>query len=122
MQNETPERDLPVPKYEIVKMTMDETTEHGHVKQWLVKTQHKHLARIIHPVKDGKVKPPSYGSTDHVLVTTRTYKMMHKGESVGYEETTVYASDKDGDFFNAVMYAATKELELWEVMFAIGEI
>lgn len=121
---ETAERyeELPKPEYEVIKMTLDNSTDDRSEKQWLVKTKHKHLARIIHPVQDGKVKPPSFGQTDHVLVTVRKQTTKHNGEQHKFEQTSVFASDADGTFYDAMLYCVPRTLDMHEIMFAIGEI
>ncbi len=114
------ERDLPQPKFVILKKTMENKTDTGETHQWLVKTDRKHVVRIIHPITDGKVKPPTFGRTDHVLVTTRYEKF--SDDVPPYAETTVYGSDADGAFFNAPLYVTPGIREVWEAMYSIGEV
>lgn len=116
------EEEFPAPKYEVLKKVQETSTEKGKVEQWLVKCQHKHMVRIIHPVQNDKVRPPSYGQTEHVLVTQRTETVTHNDETKTFTQTTVYASSADGDFYDAVMYAAPGILDMWQIMYAIGEI
>ena len=115
----TPERDLPEPQYVILKKTMENKTDAGETHQWLVKTKLQHPVRVIHPPQDGKVKPPQFGRTDHVLVTTRYEKIK---DDLVFAETTVYGSDENGTFFNAPIYVCPAVREVWEAMWAIGEI
>lgn len=118
----TPTRDdLPEPKFEVLKKTLEQKSEKSAVHQWLVKTRDKHLVRIIpaEPVENGKVKPVQYGAADHVLVTTR-YE--DHGERGVFAETSVYGSNADGDFYNAPLYVTPGVREVWEAMYAIGEM
>lgn len=112
-------REIPEPQFEILKKTLEEVGEHEEVHQWHVKTKRKHNVRIIHPVESGKVKPPQYGGTDHVLVTTRLARL---GDHGTYAETTVYGSDPAGEFYNAPLYVTQGIREVWEAMYAIGEL
>lgn len=114
------ERDLPQPKYVIVKKTMETKNDKTEIHQWLVKTEHKHVVRIIHPITDGKVKPPTYGRTDHVLVTTRYEKF--SDDLPPFAETTLFGSDENETFFNAPLYVTPGIREVWEAMYSIGEV
>ena len=116
---QVPERDIPAPQYEVLKQTID--TEE--TQQWLVKCRDNHTIRAIGIVEDGKVLPPQYGETDHVLVTQRTSTVeTNDGEKRDFQETTVYASDEGGNFYNAALWVTPGIHEIWEAMFAIGEI
>ena len=112
-----PERDIPAPQYEIVEQTM--STEK--VDQWLVKCQNQHIVRVLGVVGDS-TKPPVIGETDYVLVTQRRDSLEVDGETKHFSETTVFASDENGEFYNAALYVTPGIAEIWEVMFAIGEI
>lgn len=115
---QNPERDLPEPRYKVLKQTVDTES----VKQWLVETHFTHTVRVLGSVEDGKVKPPQYGETNHVLVTQRDEKLEIGGEIKTFRETSVYAADENGEFYNAAMYAAPGIQEIWAAMYAIGEI
>lgn len=115
----TAEREYPEPKYKILRKELETVKDDLQVHQWLVETQHKHVVRIVEPPEDGKVKPPRYGKTNHVLVTTRWERVQ---DGVEYAETTVYASNEEGNFFPAALYVTNSVREVWEAMFAIGEI
>lgn len=116
-QNHT--RDLPVPKYEIMQKIADAKTETGSTEQWLIKTKHLHTIRVLPEIKNGKVMPTKYGETNHVVVTAVEH-ILPNGKR--HRETTVFASDEAGTFYNAPMYVTTGLREVWEVMFAIGEV
>lgn len=116
------ERELPRPGWTIVRKEQDKKTDTQTIEQWLIKLKNKQVVRIIMEPKDGKVQPPAMGQTDHVIVTVRWEKFTAKGETMQYAQTLVTASNDRGDFFNAVIYAAPRTLELEEIMFALGEI
>lgn len=115
---------LPAPQWELVKTLVD----NENVKQVLIKCQNSKLFKLIDPLpgKDGKVRPPVYGRTEHVLVTVRTERFKRDGEDGEVEETftstRVTASDEDGEWYNADLYMSNTYQELWQVMFAIGEV
>ena len=122
----TATRDIPQPGYKILKKTFENKHSDGETHQWLIETQFAHTIKVTHPVTDGKVKPPQFVSTKHVLVTTN-YKDL--GENGHHANTTVYATDEDETFYDAPLYVAPGilvdpdqiEETMRFVMFAIGE-
>lgn len=114
----SPTRDIPAPRFEVIRQTED-TAE---TRQWLVKCHFQHPVRVLGLIEDGKVQPPQFGETEHVLVTQRNLLIEFDDEKRDFQETTVYASDEDGNFYNAALYVAPGIREIWEAMYAIGEI
>lgn len=108
-------RDIPAPRYEIVSEQANEVEGESH-HEWLIRTANKHLIKMLPGANGGF---PQYGETDHVTVS-QTRKTLPNGRV--FLQTTVYASDADGTFYNAPIYVVPGNLEIWQVMFAIGEV
>ena len=120
MSETLPERDIPAPKYVIVNKSADIKRENGdRLQEWLVKLENPIVIRLLPGIEDDKMKPERFGETDHVMVATVT-KAVHSGKVLN--QTTVYASDENGTFYNAPIYVSPGVLDMWQVMFALGEI
>ena len=124
---ETATRDIPQPGYKILKKTFETHQDNTETHQWLVQLGNKRNIRLAPSTQDGKVKPPQYGNTEHVTVTTNFVDL---GENGVWSQTNVYATDENETFYDALVYAAPGILvnpsEVDEtmkfVMFAIGEV
>lgn len=108
-------RDIPAPRYEIVSEQANEVEGESH-HEWLIKTVNKHPVKLLPGSADKHVM---FGDTSYVSVTT-TAKTFPNGKT--FNQTAVYASDADGTFYNAPVYVSPGVLELWQVMYAIGEV
>lgn len=118
MTEQTHTRDLPAPKYEIVQADAKVEADGESHQEWLIKTANKHLIKLL-PSVNGEGGFAKYGETDHVSVT-HTNKTLPNGKQ--FRQTSVFASDADGTFYNAPIYVTAGLLEIWQVMFAIGEV
>lgn len=118
MTEPTHTRDIPAPKYEIVREdAMVEAAGESH-QEWLIKTKNKHLIKLL-PNVDDEGGFAKYGETSYVSVT-HTDKTLPNGKR--FRQTSVFGSDADGTFYNAPIYVSAGILEIWQVMFAIGEV
>lgn len=106
--------------YEVVKVLWDQTGENNSSRIGrLVKLSKKHYYRKLMG-REFNIK-----STDHVIVAVAIVNDEIDGTLVHYEETAVVPVTSDGqaiDDNNNLLYFTTRALDVWEAMFAIGEI
>lgn len=111
----TPERDIPAPKYEIVKVLEHYEEEGVEQTLTLVKLGNTHVAR--------QVDAAEYFLIEHVAIGQSKITKQFGGTTYHYEETKVMGCNPDGTIDQPVLlYMVTRMVPIEHAMFAIGEV
>ncbi len=115
MSEQTATRDIPEPKYEIVKTFRDEDKPGERRVSHLIKLGNSHYFRTL---------DQRYGKTEFALFSSdRLERTTPNGDPYTFEQTVLAASDEEGELAaTGILYVAPRFMEPQFALYAIGEV